>query len=281
MGAHRFTLGRFAWFSAAMLCLCGALPAIAAEAVLVGGTGSGSRLLQALADEYHKSAPTAQVIVVDPPLGSGAAIKGLKTGKLQVAVSARRLEGEEKQWDLVEIEFARTPFVFASRDGERSGGFSLVQLADVYAGRWGAWDNGAPIRLILRPDFDADTIAIRAMSPRLGQAVTQALARQGMVTASSDMEALKMIEEIPGSLGPTTLGLVRLLNSGVHVFPIDGRTPSAKALAERSYPWFKTLYLVIRKQPGADVQAFVDFLRSRQAGDFLARSEHLPVSHAK
>lgn len=276
----RTVSGIRAWFAAA-LCIFVPLPAVAAEPILVGGTGSGSRLLQALVEEYRKTGQDPDILVIDPPLGSGAAIKAVRMGKLHAAVSARPLEGDERNGALVEMEFARTPFVFASRDGERPGGFSLVELAKAYTGGLARWDDGAPIRLILRPNFDADTIAIRAMSPGLDEALNQALERKGMVTASSDMEALQLIGETPGSLGSTTLGLVRLTNSNVRVFPIAGHTPSARALAEGDYPWSKVLYLVHRREPGARVQALLDFLHSPEARDFLARSEHLPASHGR
>ncbi len=268
-----------AWFAGLMICCFCAFPAIAADVILVGGTGSGSRLLQALVDEYRKTAPNADIRVIDPPLGSGAALKAVRAGKLHMAISARRLEGDERNGEMLELDFARTPFVFATRDGKRSGGFDLKQLADVYAGRLASWDNGAPIRLVLRPSFDADTAAIRAMSPGLDDAMTRALDRKGMVTASSDIEALNLIEQTPGSLGSTTLGLIRLMNANVGVLPIAGQVPSAEALAAGNYPWSKVLHLVVRRQPGAQVQAFLDFLQSPQVGEFLLRSEHLPAPH--
>lgn len=269
-----------AWFVAAF-CWAGVLPAPAAEAILVGGPGSGSRLLQALADEYAKTARGAQVVVADPPLGSSAAIRAVREGKLRLAISTRPLKDDELGGDLVELEFARTPFVFASRDDVQGGGFTLGELEDIYAGRRMQWDNGTPIRLILRSKFASDTRVISAMSPGLDQAASFALDRRGMVVATSDLEALQMIERTPGSLGPTTLGLVRVLDSRVRVLPIAGRMPSARTLSDGSYPWFKTLYLVIPRHPAADVQAFLDFLRSPQAANFLGSIEYLPVSHGK
>ena len=273
--------GIAAWLAAAALSCASAPPALAAETVLVGGPGSGSRLLQALADEYRRIARGAVVDVADPPLGSSAAIRAVRDGKLHLAVSTRPLRDDELGGDLVELEFARTPLVFASRDGFQEGGFTLGQLEDIYAGRRMQWDNGTPIRLILRSKFASDTRVIRAMSPGLDQAASLALERRGMVVAESDLEALQMIERTPGSLGPTALGLVRLLDSRVRVLPVAGRMPSAGALAGGSYPWFKTLYLVIPRQPAADLQQFLDFLRSPQAADFLGRAEYLPASHGK
>lgn len=269
------------WLAAAVVLVSSAFPALAGEAILVGGTGSGSRLLQALVDEYHRSGGSAEIVVIDPPLGSGAGIKGVKAGRLHMAISARRLEGEERNGELVEIEYARTPFVFATLDGKRSEGFSLKDLADVYAGRLNRWDNGDPIRLILRPSFDADTMFMRTMSPGLDRAVTLALERKGMVTASSDMEAAQLIAQTPGSLGSTTLGLIRLMNIDVRVFPIAGREPSAEALAREAYPWFKNLYLVTLRRPRQEVQTFLDFLVSPRAAELLLRTGHLPASHGK
>lgn len=270
-----------AWFAAAAFCLAGAMPAVAAKAIVLGGASSGSRLLQALADEYRKTARGSEVVVADPSIGSSAAIRAVREGNLDLAVSTRPLRGDELGDELVAIEFARSPLVFAGRDNFEADGFSLGELEDIYAGRRKQWDNGTPIRLILRSKFASDTRVIRAMSPGLDQAASLALQRKGMVVAGSDLEALQIIEQTPGSLGPTTLGLMRLLNSDARVFPIAGRAPSARTLADGSYPWSKSLYLAVRKEPRADVQAFLNFLRSPQAADFLGRIEYLPASHGK
>ncbi|HSD61383.1 MAG TPA: hypothetical protein VLC55_11075, partial [Burkholderiales bacterium] len=87
--------GIAAWLAAAALFCVFAQPALAAGAILVGGPSSGSRLLQALADEYLKIARGAEVVVADPPLGSSAAIRAVRDGKLHLAVSTRRLHGDE------------------------------------------------------------------------------------------------------------------------------------------------------------------------------------------
>lgn len=270
-----------AWFAAAAFCLAGAMPAVAAKAIVLGGTSSGSRLLQALADEYRKTARDAEVVVADPSLGSSAGIRAVREGNLDLAVSTRPLQGDELDGELVAFEFARSPLVFAGRDNFERNGFTLGELEDIYAGRRKQWDNGTPIRLILRSRFASDTRVIRAMSPGLDKAVSLALQRKGMVVAASDLEALQIIEQTPGSLGPTTLGLMRLLNSDARVFSIAGRMPSARALADGSYPWFKTLYFVIPKHPAVGLQAFLNFLRSPQAADFLGRIEYLPAPHGK
>lgn len=261
--------------------LAGALPTHSAETILAGGTGSGSRLLQALAEEYGRTSRGAVIRVADPPLGSGAAIRAVRDGKLHLAISGRPLEGDERGAELAEFELARTPFVFASRDGVQHGGFSLGQLEDIYGGRRGTWEGGGHVRLVLRPKIDADNLILRAMSPGMDKALTQAFERKGMVVATSDMEALEIIEQTPGSLGATTLGLIRLQGSSVQVFPIAGRPPSVKALSDGTYPWFKPLYLVTRKPAPAGVQAFLDFLTSPQAAEFMARTEHLPASHGR
>ena len=102
-----------------------------------------------------------------------------------------------------------------------------------------------------------------------------------MVTASSDIEAVELIAQTPGSLGTTTLGLIRLMNADVRALPIAGREPSAEALARDAYPWFKPLYLVTLRRPGRDLQSFLDYLLSPQAAEFLVRTGHVPASHEK
>jgi phosphate transport system substrate-binding protein len=253
-----------------------AAPALAGE-ITAGGTGSSGPLLRLLATEYAKSAPGFRLKQVDPPLGSGGALRALATGKIELAVTGRPPKSDEIAAVGRSIELARTPFVLVTRDGVRAKGFSLRELADVYRGKIMQWDNGAPLRLILRSAFESDSEILRRMSADMDRSVQSAFERKGMAIGENDLDTLDMVERIPGSMAPTTLGLISTLGKNLRVLPLDGLTPSAKALANASYPWSKSLYVVIGKAPGPAVKGFVDFLRTPRAREILLRHEYLPA----
>lgn len=253
-----------------------AAPALAVE-ITAGGTGSSAPLLRLLATEYAKSAPGFRLKQLEPPLGSSGALKALASGKIDLAATGRPLKSDEIAAVGRSIELARTPFVLVTRDGVRAKGFSLRDLADVYRGKIMQWDNGAPLRLILRSAFETDTEILRHMSAAMDRSVQSAFERKGMAIGESDLETIDLVERIPGALAPTTLGLVSTLGKNLRVLPLDGLTPSAKALANGSYPWSKSLYVVVGKTPGPAVKGFVDFLRTPRAREILMNHEYLPA----
>jgi hypothetical protein len=76
------------------------------------------------------------------------------------------------------------------------------------------------------PSFESDTLGCSgSMSPAMDRAVDAAATlRPGMVTGDNDLDTLKLLAATPGSLGPTTLGLLKTTNTRMvcPFFPING-----------------------------------------------------------
>ncbi|MFZ4857751.1 MAG: PstS family phosphate ABC transporter substrate-binding protein [Desulfuromonadaceae bacterium] len=273
-------IGIFSWMR--VVCVCAVVVSMAASAlageISAGGTGSSAPLLRLLANEYAKSVPAFRLKLIEPPLGSGGALRALATGKIDLAVSGRPLKSDEIAALGRSIELARMPFVLVTKDGFRPKGFSLRELADVYKGKITHWDNGAPLRLILRSAFESDTEILRHMSADMDLSMQVAFERKGMAFGENDLDALNLVERIPGAMAPATLGLISTLGKNLRVLPLDGLTPSTKAIANGSYPWFKPLYVVLGKAPGPAVKGFVGFLSTPRAREILLRHEYLPSS---
>lgn len=247
-----------------------------AESLTIGGTGSSAPLVQILFDAYQTQAPELALRIISPPLGSNGALKALAAGRIDLALVGRPVLAEELSEYGEYFDLADTPFVMASRDGQRPSGFSLDELADVYTGSLRAWDSGAPIRLVVRGNFESDTLQLKSMSPHLAEAVEAAAKRPGMAGAGNDIETASLLAKTPGSLGPTTLGLLTSLGLRVTVFPLNGAAPSLVTLKSGSYPWFKRLTVVFPRQPSPAATRFAAFLRSAQAQDIMQRYDYLP-----
>lgn len=256
-----------------------AIPA-AAETVIIGGTGSSGPLMQLLADEFRVGHPQVEFRVITPPLGSGGAIRALADGKIDIAVAGRKRNADDPADKFVTMELARTPFVMATRDGVRPRGFSLSELAEVYDGMLTAWDDGQPIRLILRAPTESDTHTLRALSPHMDAAVEAAARRGGMVTAENDLDTVELIGKVPGALAPTTLGLLRTLGAHYRVLPLDGVAPSRQALESGKYRWAKTLFAIHGPQASAATREFFAFLRSAGARELMRRADYQPAPFA-
>ena len=246
-----------------------------AESLTVGGTGSSGPIVQRLFEAFARHEPGASLKLVSPPLGSSGGIKAAIGGKLDLAFSGRALKTDEATQVAAVFPFAETAFVLVGRDPASAGGMTLTALADAYAGKTAKWPSGTPIRLILRDSKDSDTELLRGLSPQMNAAVQTAAERPGMAVAADDMEALTMLTRTPGALGPTTLGLLRASGTPVEPMAIDGVSPSPSTLRNGSYPWRKTLYVVVPKGAGAMAERFSQWLRSGEADAVLAKYDYL------
>lgn len=272
------------WFAAFFVACVTLLPtkfATGASSPLtcvVGGTGSSTPLIRLLAEEFSRTHPDIDVTIMSPPLGSAGGLRALSSGRIDLAVIAWMPKPEESAQLGKIFELARTPFVFATRDGQRAQGFQLADLADVYAGRFTKWPNALPVRLILRSEHDAETRVLRSMSPDIDRENRNALRRKGMVIAENDLDAIDLIERIEGSLGTTTLGLVKAQKRRVQLIAINRVVPTAAALENGAYPWHKTLYVAAPKTPSPAALKFMEFVRSPEARDIMRHIEYLPAT---
>lgn len=244
------------------------------EVVRVGGTGSGGALIEKLADLYRTRHPGARIQVLTPALGSSGGLRALAAGHIDLAVSGRAPKPDEGSF--ASFEYARTPLVFASRENRQPQGFTLRELLDIYAGRRTNWGDGSPIRLILRAPFESDTVLLQSLSPEMRSAIDSAQRRMTGLVGENDLDTIKLLAELPGAFGPTTLGLVRTSGISLAIIPVDGQTPGLKAVEQGSYPLTKRLFLVTRVPAAAATKDFIDFLRSSAARDYLRQNEYLP-----
>lgn len=268
------------WFSSAsalIYLMFGLISPGAAETLTVAGTGSSGPIVQRLFDEFRKQHPEASLNIVTPPLGSGGSLKALPLGRIDMAFAGRPMKPAEQARVGRYFEFALTPLVFASSNGSHGNGFSLDELADIYAGKTQTWRSGHPIRLVLRASFESDTLLMRSMSPAMDTAVDAAAQRPGMVMGNNDLDTLDLIINTPGSLGPTTLGLLATSNAKLKVFALNGKEPNLGNLKNGSYPWAKSITAVLPQTPSPLAENFANFLRSDEAKAVLQKYDYLPA----
>ena len=250
--------------------------AVQADAIKIGGTGTGLGAMKLLAQEFKKSHPDAQLIVT-PSLGSTGAIKAVLAGAIDLGISARPLSTQEQRQGVSAWAYARTPFMLVTGVGNKSAGLSLSQLVQIYSGKVSQWPDGSPIRLVVRPDADADSQLLRAFSAEMNSAVSLALARPGLRMADTDQDNADALEQLPGSLGAATLSQILTENRTLKALTLDGVAPTLEALAAGRYPYSKTLHLVSAAKPSALARDFAAFIRSPAGQAVLARTGNLTL----
>lgn len=233
--------------------------------------------MQLLGAEFGKRNASVTVVVV-PNLGSSGGLKALRDGVLDLAISSRPLQPEETAQGMVATEYGRTPLVFATSPSVTQGLGSMAALVDAYSGKLTTWPDGKPIRLILRPKNDGDTALQQAISPEMKQAVEAALARPGMSIASTDQDAVEMLEKTVGALGVTSLSLVQTEKPNLKLLAINGVAPTTRTLADGSYRHVKTMYLVRAGATSEAAVRFAAFVASREGRQLLLNAGYWVAS---
>jgi phosphate transport system substrate-binding protein len=250
-------------------------PDAAAQAVRVAGTGAAVGAIELLLTEYRRAHPVARFGAVEA-IGSGGALRAARAGALDIALVARPLGEADVAAGLRALEYARTPFVVAVSAKSPVTSLTRSQLAAAYAGSLEAWPDGTRVRPVLRPADDIDTRHLKNFGPEVGRAVDQALMRPGMLVASTDREAADILERTPGTLGPSTLGLILSEKRGLRALELDGVAPTLQALESGAYPHYKSLHLVTGpKGAGTDGEGFIRFVTSPAGKALLQRTGHL------
>ncbi len=242
----------------------------AEEQIRIGGTGGALAVLNMVASEFQKAHPGSSIRIL-PSLGSSGGIKAVIAGALDIGVSARPLN-EKEQGAAIAHEYGRTPFVFATSKNNPAVGFTLSALVGIYSGATWSWPDGRPVRAVLRPAAEYDTSLLKNMSPEMDQAIAAALAREGMIVAVTDRDNAVTLEKVPGALGTMTLAQIISEKRPLKVLTLNGVRPGLDTLANGSYPYFKTYYLVTKPEPRPAARKFIAFVCSGPGKQLLARS---------
>lgn len=248
--------------------------AACAETIKIGGTGAALGTMRLLADAYTAQDADIRVTVL-PSLGTTGGIKALLAGAIDIALTLRTLNSTEAAGGATSVEYARTPFVFATAISNPTQEITTAELVDIYLGKQADWPDGGKIRLVIRPTGDNDSEMVRSMSPEMRAAELYAEQRKGLLFAVTDTEAADNLERVPGSLGASSLALIASEKRALKALTLNGVVPSTAALADGSYPLGKSFYMVVGATPSAAVQRFVDFVHSPPGREILARTAHL------
>lgn len=271
--AHSLTSRTARKPTAWILGLAIAASPVAAETLTVGGVGSLTPLVRQMADDFAKAHPRIEVSVIDPPIGSTGGLRALAAGKVDVALSGRPLKADETG---VTVPWVRTPLVLASSDG-RLDGLDTGTLVAIYEGRRKTWDDGRPIRLVLRGLFESETLMLRSLSPELDAAVQGAVQRREAPLADNDLTALDMLLKVKGSLGTTSYALALSAGPKLRMLPLNGQQPSLENLAAGRYRWQRPYYLVHRSDASDATRRFLTYLRSDKGLQTARKLGYLPI----
>lgn len=246
-------------------------PVAMSEGIRIGGTGNALGTMHRLAAAFGKKYPAVKIDVLSS-LGSSGALKALAKGAIDIALSSRLPTSEELACGLRATEYARSATVLAVSVHSKVTDITSEQIADLYAGRLAEWPDGTRIRPVLRQPGEDNTMQIKALSPAIEQALSDAERRPGLALAATDQETADKIESIPGAIGVSTLALIRSEGRALRALKLNGSEATERNGVAGTYPIVKPFYFVTQVAPSVAVRQFVDFVGSAAGRDILTQN---------
>ena len=236
----------------------------------IGGSGTDIATFRLIADEFEKLNPSIKVEVPDS-IGSGGAVKAVKSGWLDIGLMSRPLKSSELSSKLVSYLYGTTPLVFAVSSTHSVSSVSPKQLEAIFNGELTKWNSKDEIRLILRPKSDSDTLLLLDKYPHLKASINKAHLQRGIPIAISDQDAIKYLKDLPGAFGTTTLALLLSEPNDVKVLALDGVAPSVE---NTNYPLNKELFIVLPNKVSDETKKFIEYMRSPKCIEIFKRTGH-------
>jgi phosphate transport system substrate-binding protein len=235
---------------------------LAAERLRVGGTGSTNELVKSLSPLFAlESGITLELIA---SLGTGGGNKAVADGVIDLCISGRPLNPAEAARGLAAVVQLHTPFGLVTSHPNPNG-FKSSEIAQFYRSEKSVWADGKPMRIVLRPTNESDTAVLGNMFPGMSAAIASVRDRPDLSVAATDQDNADMAEKTTGSLVGATLTQVLMEKRNLRFVAIDGVAPSLETYEKGTYPFGKTLYLVVGPKKSPAVARFLTFLRSPEA----------------
>jgi phosphate transport system substrate-binding protein len=243
------------------------------QEIKIGGTGNALGTIRLLGDAFTKTNPSMKVTVMSS-IGSSGAIKAVPKGAIDIGLTSRSLSDEELGTGVVATEYARTPTVFAVSTKSKVTGITREQIADLYTGTLANWQDGTPVRPVLRQPGDDNTKQIKSLSPAIEMALVSAEKRSGLPFAVIDQEAADKIESTPGGIGVTTLALIMSESRPLRPLKLDNVEPSPANGVSGAYPITKRFFFVTQSAPSPAAKKFIAFVNSPPGLKILTQTGH-------
>jgi len=274
----RFTKGNFytrfiSLFSLFMIFTTPILPA-KSDHLLIGGTGASLSTMKLLATAYMEKNPKQRIVVLRS-LGSSGGVKALSDKKIDLALSARPLKEQEKTHNFNVLKYASTPLVLVTRKDNEICSTTTDELIKLYSGQNKKWKTGMPVRVVRRPLSESDIKILQTISSRMKSTLAITMQLSHLPLAFNDQENADILERLPGSLGAITLAQLKSENRVLKTISLNGKNANLENLKNGTYPYYKDFYFVIPAKQSPLLQAFLNFVFSKEGRTILEQNGHL------
>jgi phosphate transport system substrate-binding protein len=234
-------------------------------------------LARALAKAYQQKSSDPGV-ELGKGLGTGARLRALAEGKIQVALASHGIEADDiKKGNLKVIEVAKGAITFAVNASVPLTKITDSQICDIYSGKIRNWESlgvpAAPIAVLTRPPTEVDPEVIRAKIGCFKQLKEIETAR--VMARGGDMA--KGLAETPYSIGMTSMTVVEQSGAKVKALTFNGVAPIPENVRNGSYFLTRDFLFVIKADTKPAVKKFVDFVLSPEGDRVILDNGAIPL----
>jgi phosphate transport system substrate-binding protein len=248
----------------------------AAEKILLDGSSGMLPLASALAKAYQQKSSDLE-LELGKGLGTGARLRALVEGKIQIALASHGIEPTEIQkGNLKVIQIAKGAIVFAVNSAAMSN-ITEEQVCAIYDGKITDWQalgaSERPIVVMTRPPTEVDSEVIREKISCFKN--LQVSEKAQVMTRGGDMA--KGLAETSGAIGMTTMTVVEQSNRRVKALMLNGVAPSAENVKSGRYFLTRDFYFVIKGEPTPSLRKFLDFVLSPEGDQVITANGAIPM----
>ncbi len=254
-----------------------AAPAWGEEKIVLDGSTGMLPLATALVTAYQQQSSDPQV-EIGKGLGTGARLRALAEGKIQIALASHGIKPEDVQkGNLKVIGVAKGAIVFAVNASGPITNITEAQVCDIYSGKIRRWQTSggsdSPIAVLTRPPKEVDPEVIRA---RIGCFKELKEVETAKVMARGG-DMAKGLAETPHAIGMTSMTVVEQSGGKVKALTLNGVAPTAENVKSGRYFLARDFLFVIKGEPTTPIKKFLDFVLSADGDRVILANGAVPL----
>ncbi|KAF0221057.1 MAG: phosphate transport system substrate-binding [Geobacteraceae bacterium] len=245
-----------------------------AEHIKLAGSGQMIPLIMELGKAYMKKYPQDIVEVNQKALGQVGGVMAVNNGAIDIAMSARSLDKNEKVLQVQAYEFAVVPGLFAVNDNVPVKAVTGRQICDIYSGKIKNWKevggHDAPIVVLTRPESDSTKIAVRQ-----GIACFEELKEPvDVVVLPKAKDMFNTLTATPNAIGMIDTVALSDAAGKAKALKLDGKDVSPSS----QWPILHHYHLVLGKNRGEAVKRFLRFIKTPEAQAVIKKEKATPLN---
>ncbi len=249
-----------------------------AETIKMGGSGGMISLVTELAQAYTAKHPGDTIDIMKQSIEAKGGIMGAAEGRLDIGMSARLLEGDERALGLKATEIARVGTAVAvNAQSVKVHSLRSSQVCEIYSGLIKNWaevgGQNAPIKVFTRPEPDATKISVR----RGLKCFADLKEASHAISMPKSQDMFNALLNNSDSIGFTDIVAVDDAGGNIRALAIDGVECTPENVRNGKWPAVKNFILVTKGEPKGLSAKFIDFVRSPEGARIITKNKAVPV----